>query len=229
MGKIIECQNIVKIYQDQGLRFEALHGLNFSIDEGEFLSITGPSGCGKSTLLNILGLLDAPTHGKYILGQKQVAKMSDYEKTILRRDNIGFIFQSFNLLPNISVLENVKIPLRYRGVSNKYAARRAEELLKSVGLFDKRNNTPLQISGGQKQRVCIARALANDPKVLIADEPTGNLDVKSGREVLKIFNEINAKGYTVIMVTHDIEIAAQSRRVIKMLDGNITEDSGVKQ
>jgi putative ABC transport system ATP-binding protein len=225
---IIECQNIVKIYDDQGIRFEALHGLNFSIKEGEFLSITGPSGCGKSTLLNIIGLLDEPTRGKYTLNQKHVAKMSDYDKTIMRRDNIGFIFQSFNLLPDISVLENVKIPLRYRGASNKEATARAEELLKSVGLSDKKNNTPLQISGGQKQRVCIARALANAPKVIIADEPTGNLDVKSGREVLKIFNELNAKGFTIIMVTHDMEIAAQSRRIIKMLDGNIIDDSGIK-
>ncbi|WP_424245874.1 ABC-type lipoprotein export system ATPase subunit [Elusimicrobium posterum] len=135
---IIECRDVVKIYQDQGLKFEALHGLTFNIKEGEFLAITGPSGCGKSTLLNILGLLDEPTHGKYILNQKPVARMSDYEKTLYRRDTIGFIFQSFNLLSNVSVLENVKVPLRYKGISNKAATARAEELLKQVGLINKK-------------------------------------------------------------------------------------------
>lgn len=225
MADIIRCENVVKIYQDQGIKFEALHGLSFSIKEGEFLSITGPSGCGKSTLLNILGLLDEPTKGKYYLNQKSTARMSDYEKTILRRESIGFIFQSFNLLPNISVLENIKVPMRYKGISNKEANERALNLLKAVGLADKKNNTPLQISGGQKQRVCIARALANDPKVIIADEPTGNLDLKSGKEIINIFKEINAKGYTVVMVTHDMELASQTKRIIKMLDGDIISDS----
>ncbi len=218
---IIECRDIVKTYDDGALKFEALHGLNFDIKEGEFLAITGPSGCGKSTLLNILGLLDDLTRGVYRLNGKNTSHMSDQEKTVLRRKSIGFIFQSFNLLSNVSVLENVKVPLRYAGVSDAEASARALEMLKSVGLENKKNNTPLQLSGGQRQRVCIARALANDPKVIIADEPTGNLDHKSGMDVLKLFREINAKGYTVIMVTHDMEIAQSAGRIIRMIDGDI--------
>ena len=223
MSNIIDCKNILKIYTDQGLNFEALHSISFAIKEGEFVAITGPSGCGKSTLLNIVGLLDEATKGSYILDGKPVTRMTDKEKTLHRREKIGFIFQSFNLLPNISVLENAKLPLRYKGVSNKEAEARAKELLKIVGLSDKHKNTPLQISGGQKQRVCIARALSNEPKVIIADEPTGNLDVKSGQEILNLFKDINAKGYTIIMVTHDLDIAARADRVIKMLDGNIIQ------
>lgn len=218
---IIECKGIVKIYTDQGLNFEALHGIDLHVKEGEFISITGPSGCGKSTLLNILGLLDAPTKGSYILNGKPAERMSDKEKTLLRRGNIGFIFQSFNLFPNLSVLENIKVPLLYNGMSNSAASRRAKELLQLVGLADKARNTPLQISGGQKQRVCVARALANNPKILIADEPTGNLDIKSGGDIIQLFKDINNKGYTVIMVTHDIALAAQTHRTIKMLDGDI--------
>lgn len=222
---LITCEKIVKTYKDQGLNFTALHGVSFSIEKGEYMAITGPSGCGKSTLLNILGLLDDATKGKYLLNGKDTSRMTDYEKTMFRRDMIGFIFQSFNLLPNISVLENVKVPLRYKGISGRQATERAEELLKSVGLYEKRANTPLQISGGQRQRVCIARALANDPKVIIADEPTGNLDHKSGQDIIKLFREINSRGYTVIMVTHDMEIASETNRIIKMLDGNIIDDS----
>ncbi|MDR1123419.1 MAG: ABC transporter ATP-binding protein [Elusimicrobiota bacterium] len=221
MPDIIDCRKIVKIYRDQGLNFKALHGISLTVAEGEFIAITGPSGCGKSTLLNILGLLDGPTSGSYALAGKNTAGMSDGEKTALRRGSIGFVFQSFNLFPNVSVLENIKAPMRYAGLSGAEAARRAAELLRAVGLEDKSKNTPLQISGGQKQRVCIARALANDPKIIIADEPTGNLDVKSGESVMNLFGEINAKGYTVIMVTHDAALAARAHRTIKMLDGNI--------
>jgi putative ABC transport system ATP-binding protein len=221
MTDIIDCRKIVKIYRDQGLNFKALHGISLRVAEGEFIAITGPSGCGKSTLLNILGLLDGPTSGSYALAGKNTAGMSDGEKTALRRGSIGFVFQSFNLFPNVSVLENIKAPMRYAGLSGASAARRAADLLRAVGLEDKSKNTPLQISGGQKQRVCIARALANDPKIIIADEPTGNLDVKSGESVMNLFGEINAKGYTVIMVTHDAALAARAHRTIKMLDGNI--------
>lgn len=218
---LIECKNIVKVYKSSGLEFEALHGLNFTIKKGEFVALVGPSGCGKSTLLNILGLLDTPTKGQYFLEGKETASLSDYQKTILRRQSIGFIFQSFNLLPNISILNNVKVPMRYANTPYKKAEERAKELLDKMGLLSKCQNTPLQISGGQRQRVCIARALANDPKIIIADEPTGNLDYASGQEVLKIFRELNDKGYTIIMVTHDREIAQTAGRMIKMLDGNI--------
>lgn len=218
---LIECKKIVKVYKASGLEFEALHGLDFSIKEGEFVALTGPSGCGKSTLLNILGLLDSPTKGQYFLNGKDTSKLSDYEKTILRRQSIGFIFQSFNLLSNISILNNVKVPMKYADVSFKEADIRAKDLLNKVGLLSKSKNTPLQISGGQRQRVCIARALANDPKIIIADEPTGNLDYASGQDVLKIFRDLNKKGYTIIMVTHDREIAKSAGRVIKILDGNI--------
>ncbi|MDR0734879.1 MAG: ABC transporter ATP-binding protein [Elusimicrobiota bacterium] len=220
---IIECENLVKIYDAGGLNFTALRGIDFAVKEGEFASITGPSGCGKSTLLNILGLLDAPTSGKYLLGGRPTEKMKDYEKTILRRNNIGFVFQNFNLLPSVSVLENIKMPMRYKGISNSAAERKAFELLKAVGLEDKCRNNPLQISGGQKQRVCIARALANDPKILIADEPTGNLDIKSGNEIVDLFKSINARGYTLLMVTHDASLARKTNRIIKMLDGSIVE------
>ncbi|MDR0645473.1 MAG: ABC transporter ATP-binding protein [Elusimicrobiota bacterium] len=220
-SNIIEFENIVKVYSDGGLNFTALRGVSLSIKEGEFIAITGPSGCGKSTLLNILGLLDAPTNGKYILNGKSTAKMKDYEKTILRRNNIGFIFQSFNLMPNISILENIKMPMRYKGVSNSLAEQKALDLLKTVRLEDKYKNNPLQISGGQKQRVCVARALANDPKIIIADEPTGNLDIKSGEDIMSLFKSINAKGYTLVMVTHDIDLAQKTNRIIKMLDGRI--------
>jgi len=218
---LIECKDLVKVYKSSGLEFEALHGLNFSIKEGEFVALTGPSGCGKSTLLNILGLLDTPTKGQYFLKGQPTSALTDYQKTILRRDSIGFIFQSFNLLPNISILNNVKVPMKYANTPYKEADERAKKLLDQVGLFEKINNTPLQISGGQRQRVCIARALANNPKIIIADEPTGNLDYASGQEVLKIFQDLNKKGYTIIMVTHDMQIAATAGRIIKILDGNI--------
>lgn len=218
---LIECKGLVKVYKSSGLEFEALHGLNFSIKKGDFVAIVGPSGCGKSTLLNILGLLDTPTKGQYFLDGKATASLTDYQKTTLRRESIGFIFQSFNLLPNISILNNVKVPMKYANIPYKKADERAKELLDRVGLLSKCKNTPLQISGGQRQRVCIARALANDPKIIIADEPTGNLDYASGQEVLKIFRGLNDKGYTIIMVTHDREIAKTAQRVIKILDGNI--------
>ena len=218
---LIECKDIVKVYKSSGLEFEALHGLNFSINKGDFVAIVGPSGCGKSTLLNILGLLDTPTKGQYFLDGKATSTLTDYQKTTLRRQSIGFIFQSFNLLPNISILNNVKVPMKYANTPYKQADERAKELLDKVGLLSKCQNTPLQISGGQRQRVCIARALANDPKIIIADEPTGNLDYASGQEVLKIFRGLNSKGYTIIMVTHDREIAKTAGRVIKILDGNI--------
>lgn len=219
--KLIECKDIVKVYKSSGLEFEALHGLNFSINKGDFVAIVGPSGCGKSTLLNILGLLDTPTKGQYFLDGKATSTLTDYQKTTLRRQSIGFIFQSFNLLPNISILNNVKVPMKYNNIPYQKADERAKELLDKMGLLSKCQNTPLQISGGQRQRVCIARALANDPKLIIADEPTGNLDHASGQEVLKIFRGLNDKGYTIIMVTHDREIAKTAGRVIKILDGNI--------
>ena len=218
---LIECKNLVKIYKSAGIEFEALHGLNFSIKEGEFVAIVGPSGCGKSTLLNILGLLDSPTKGQYFLDGKDTSGLPDYEKTILRRKSIGFIFQSFNLLPNISILDNIKVPMKYNNTSYKEMKTKASALLDKVGLLSKAKNTPLQISGGQKQRVCIARALANNPKIIIADEPTGNLDYASGQDVLKIFKDLNKNGYTIIMVTHDRQIASSADRTIKILDGNI--------
>jgi len=218
---LIECKDIVKVYKSSGLEFEALHGLNFSINKGDFVAIVGPSGCGKSTLLNILGLLDTPTKGQYFLDGKATSALTDYQKTTLRRQSIGFIFQSFNLLPNISILNNVKVPMKYNNIPYQEADERAKDLLDKMGLLSKCQNTPLQISGGQRQRVCIARALANDPKLIIADEPTGNLDYASGQEVLKIFRGLNDKGYTIIMVTHDREIAKTAGRVIKILDGNI--------
>lgn len=222
--KIIDCRNLVKTYRSHKNEFEALHSISFSIEEGEFVAITGPSGCGKSTLLNILGLLDSITSGEYYLHGRNTVSLSDYQKTILRRKNIGFIFQSFNLLPSVSVLENVKTPLKYDNKSESEAEKRARELLNEVGLSGKLDNMPGQLSGGQRQRVCIARALANSPRLIIADEPTGNLDYKSGQEILKMFQRMNADGYTIIMVTHDMDIAAKADRIIRILDGNIIKD-----
>lgn len=227
MPQIIVCENLKKTYRGQGIEFEALKGLSFSIPQGELTAITGPSGCGKSTLLNILGLLDNEIEGNYFFNGKSLKDMKDSLRTALRRSMIGFVFQNFNLLNNISILENIKLPLLYNGKTAAEAEKRALELLALVDLSSKKNNTPLQISGGQKQRVCIARALANDPKLIIADEPTGNLDIKSGTEVMEIFKKIHSLGYNIIMVTHDISLAKNAERIITIVDGRITDDKQI--
>ncbi|MDD5301710.1 MAG: ABC transporter ATP-binding protein [Elusimicrobia bacterium] len=199
--------------------YQALKGVSFSVARGEFVAIMGPSGCGKSTMLNILGLLDRPTGGKYTLEGAETARLGDAELTGLRRARIGFVFQSFNLLPRLSALENVALPMAYAGSGVAERRARALELLTRVGLGHKAENTPLQLSGGERQRVGIARALANKPALLLADEPTGNLDSKSSTEILALFKELNAEGMTVVLVTHDPAIGAAAGRVIRIKDG----------
>ena len=199
--------------------YQALKGVSFSVAKGDFTAIMGPSGCGKSTLLNILGLLDRPTGGKYLLEGAETARLDDAEITALRRSRIGFVFQAFNLLPRLSALENVALPMAYAGAEVDERRARARELLTRVGLGAKVENTPLQLSGGERQRVGIARALANKPALLLADEPTGNLDSKSSVEILALFKELNAEGMTVVLVTHDPAIGAAAGKVIRIKDG----------
>ncbi len=214
----IHVDGLTRTYQGG---YQALKGVTFSVSQGEFAAIMGPSGCGKSTLLNILGLLDRPTSGKYLLEGAETARLGDADLTGLRRSRIGFVFQAFNLLPRLSALENVALPMAYAGVGVDERRARARELLTRVGLGRKAENTPLQLSGGERQRVGIARALSNKPALLLADEPTGNLDSKSSAEILALFKELNAEGMTVVLVTHDPAIGAAAGRVIRVKDGSL--------
>lgn len=217
---VVKCKNLVKIYH-AAEDFRALDGVSVHVKKGEFVSIMGPSGCGKSTLLNMLGLLDEPNQGEYFLNGIPTAKMTDSVRSKTRRENIGFIFQSFNLMPKLSVLENIALPMRYTDTPRKEILSRARELAVRVGLESKINNTPLQLSGGQCQRVACARALANRPSLILADEPTGNLDSKSSKDVLDLLISLNQNGMTIIMVTHDPKIAESTHRIIRMKDGKI--------
>ena len=214
----VVCEDLVRVY-DGG--YQALRGVSFSVGRGEFAAIMGPSGCGKSTLLNVLGLLDYPTSGSYRLEGRETAEMTDGVRTELRRKRIGFVFQAFNLLPRLSALENVCLPMAYEGVDADERRERAMALLERVGLAAKAKHTPLQLSGGERQRVGIARALSNKPAVLLADEPTGNLDSKSSVEILALFKELHAGGLTIILVTHDPAIGAAAQRLIRVKDGRL--------
>lgn len=217
---IAQCKKLIKIYSGAH-DFRALDEVSLSINQGEFVSIMGPSGCGKSTLLNILGLLDEPSGGEYILNGVPTQNLSDACRTELRRNQIGFIFQSFNLMPRLSVLENIALPMRYSDMPRADILPRARELAVRVGLEQKLDSTPLQLSGGQCQRVACARSLANNPSIILADEPTGNLDSKASADILELLNELNKNGLTIIMVTHDPKIAAGTHRTIHIKDGKI--------
>ena len=217
---VVKCKNLVKIYRTAD-NFRALDGVSLHIKQGEFVSVMGPSGCGKSTLLNILGLLDEPNQGEYFLNGVPTADMTDNVRSKTRRENIGFIFQSFNLLPKLSVLENIALPIRYADAPRKDILPRARELAARVGLESKINSTPLQLSGGQCQRVACARALVNRPSLILADEPTGNLDSKASKDILDLLLSLNQNGMTIIMVTHDPKIAESTHRLIRMKDGKI--------
>lgn len=218
---VMELKDVWKIYQMGEVQVEALRGVSFNIEEGEYTIIIGPSGSGKSTLLQILGCLDKPTKGQVFIEGKEVSKLKGNELAKVRNKKIGFIFQSFNLLPKLSAVENVELPLVYAGVSPKKRREIAIEQLNLVGLGDRLYHKPTQLSGGQQQRVAIARALANDPAFILADEPTGNLDTKSGQEILQIFRKLNDMGKTLVVVTHDLKMLDEGTKTVKLLDGRI--------
>ncbi|MGD2205855.1 MAG: ABC transporter ATP-binding protein [Anaerolineae bacterium] len=228
---MIDIKNVTKVYQmgkrrrhAPGIEVHALRGVSLQIKKGDFVTIMGPSGSGKSTLMNVLGCLDSPTEGSYHLHDQDVSLLSDTELAHIRNREIGFVFQTFNLLPRTTALRQVELPLMYAGVGARERRRRAREALEAVGLGDRMGHKPDELSGGQQQRVAVARALVTDPSIIMADEPTGNLDTKSGDEVLRIFQQLNEQGITVIFVTHDPEIAEYSRRTIHILDGLIEKD-----
>jgi len=222
----IRLRDIKKIYKMGGQELAALNGINLDIKRGEFAALMGPSGSGKSTLMNILGCLDRPTVGSYELEGKEVAHLSDDELAVMRNKHIGFVFQNFNLLSRISSLENVALPLVYAGVGASERRKRAQEVLEAVGLGDRAEHLPNELSGGQRQRVAIARALVNNPEIIMADEPTGNLDTKSTKEIMEIFQEMHGRGKTIILVTHEPEIAVCANRQLLVRDGGITRDEG---
>ena len=222
----IRLRDIKKIYKMGGQELAALNGINLDIKRGEFAALMGPSGAGKSTLMNILGCLDRPTVGSYELEGKEVAHLSDDELAVMRNKHIGFVFQNFNLLSRISSLENVALPLVYAGVGASERRKRAQEVLEAVGLVDRAEHLPNELSGGQRQRVAIARALVNNPEIIMADEPTGNLDTKSTKEIMEIFQEMHGRGKTIILVTHEPEIAVCANRQFLVRDGVITRDEG---
>ena len=225
MTPLLSLVDVIKDYESEAGSFRALHGVTLDVAKGEFLSIMGPSGSGKSTLMNIIGCLDTPTSGSYRFEGADIATLSESALAKLRNRGIGFIFQQFNLLPRLSALANVALPMVYSGVSARDRAARAQVLLESVGLGDKPQSRPSQLSGGQQQRVAVARSLANDPELLLADEPTGALDTKTGIEVLALFRALNEKkGVTVIIVTHDPEVARSTNRVVRIQDGRVFYD-----
>ena len=224
---MIELKDIYKIYGDGDGEIRALDGVSLTINEGEFVAIVGQSGSGKSTCMNIIGCLDVPTSGQYHLNGIDVSTMKDDELAKVRNKMIGFIFQQYNLIPKLSVLENVELPLIYRGMSPKERHERALNALERVGLKDRAKKMPSQLSGGQQQRVSIARALAGDPSLMLADEPTGALDSKTGKEVLEFLKNLNEQGNTIVMITHDNEIASQAKRIVRIQDGKIISDERV--
>lgn len=227
MEALVEIRNMCKVYNPGENEVRALDHVNVSIGKGEFVAIIGQSGSGKSTLMNMLGCLDVPTSGTYILNHKDVSKLSDNELSDIRNKEIGFIFQGFNLIQNMTALENVELPLIYRGIAKGTRIRLSKDALEKVGLAKRMSHKPAEMSGGQQQRVAIARAIAQAPPIILADEPTGNLDSGSTREILGILQELHKEGRTVILITHDNEIAAQARRVIKIKDGKIESDTAM--
>lgn len=225
---MIKIENLNKTYNTGSISVEALKKINLIVKEKEFVSIMGPSGSGKSTLMNILGCLDKPTEGVYELDGESIQDMNDNELAVIRNKKIGFIFQSFNLIPRINALKNVELPMIYAGISAKERREKAIKALQKVGLEDRMNHNPNELSGGQKQRVAIARSLVNNPSLIFADEPTGNLDTKSGNEIMGIFQQLNDEGATIIMVTHEPDIAMHTKRMIVCRDGEIIEDKPVE-
>ncbi|MBQ9991205.1 MAG: ABC transporter ATP-binding protein [Lachnospiraceae bacterium] len=228
MRDLITIEEMFKIYNPGENEVRALDGIDLKIEEKEYVAIIGQSGSGKSTLMNMLGCLDIPTSGKYILNGQDVAHLSDNELSDIRNREIGFIFQGFNLIANLNAIENVELPLLYRGVAKEERNRLAIEALKKVGLEKRMDHRPSQLSGGQQQRVAIARAIAQAPPIILADEPTGNLDSHSTKEIMGILKKLHEDGHTLILITHDNEIAAQAPRIIRMRDGKVVEDTKTK-
>ena len=221
---LIEVRDVYKIYNPGENQVNALDGVSITIDEGEFVAIIGQSGSGKSTLMNMLGLLDTPTHGEYYINGKLVDDLTDDQMSAIRNEEIGFIFQGFNLISSLTALENVELPLVYRGMPKQERREISQDALERVGLGGRMNHLPAEMSGGQRQRVAVARAIAARPPVILADEPTGNLDTKSTKEVMAILHELKDEGRTVIVITHDNEIAEEAERVIRIRDGKVVED-----
>lgn len=221
---MIKISNISKIFRTEEIETVALDGVSFEIKDGEFVAIMGPSGCGKSTLLNILGLLDNPSEGSYLFADTEVARLKERERTRFRKGNIGFIFQSFNLIDELNVYDNIELPLRYLNVSAADRKARVTEMLKRMNISHRAKHLPQQLSGGQQQRVAIARACVANPKLILADEPTGNLDSKNGKEVMRLLQELNNEGTTIVMVTHSQKDASMAQRTIDLFDGKIVSD-----
>jgi putative ABC transport system ATP-binding protein len=224
---LIEIENIFKIYEVGSEKVGALQGVSIKIDENEYLAIMGPSGSGKSTLMNILGCLDTPTSGKYLFDTSMVSEMNDDQLAEIRNREIGFVFQTFNLLPRATALHNVELPLIYNGTPASKRKKLAQESLEMVGLKDRMHHRPNELSGGQRQRVAIARALVNKPKIILADEPTGNLDTRTGEEIMEIFEDLHEKGNTIILVTHEEYIAEHTNRIVRLRDGKIERDESL--
>ena len=221
---MIKLENIQKVFRTEEVETVALGGVSLEVKKGEFVAIMGPSGCGKSTLLNILGLLDNPTSGKYWLDGEEVGKLKESQRTKVRKGQIGFVFQSFNLIDELNVYENIELPLRYLNISASERKAKVTEIMKRMAISHRAQHFPQQLSGGQQQRVAIARAVVAGPKLILADEPTGNLDSKNGKEVMDLLRELNQEGTTIVMVTHSQKDAAQAQRTIDLFDGQIVSD-----
>lgn len=221
---MIEVKDLRKVFKNGEIKVEALKGVSYFIEDGEFVAIMGPSGSGKSTMMHLLGCLDQATSGKYLLAGTDVGKLDDNQLAKIRNEKVGFVFQQFNLLARTSIQKNVEVPMIYKGVGRKERKRKAEEMLARVGLDHRMDHNPNEISGGQKQRVAIARALVNNPDLILADEPTGNLDTKTGNEIMEVFKELNEQGHTIVIVTHEPPIAEQAKRIINLRDGLISSD-----
>lgn len=224
---IVRFADVRKTYEMGRVSVQALRGVSFTIENGEYVAIMGPSGCGKSTLLNILGCLDRPTQGQYFLGGEDVSHMDDDRLSEVRGERLGFIFQSYQLIQQLTVIENIEIPLYYQGWPEDLSRQTAEQFAARVGLADRLKHKPAELSGGQQQRVAIARALANDPLAILADEATGNLDSRSGEEIMNLFDELHEQGKTLVIITHDAEVAKRAQRVIRLRDGEIESDERI--
>ncbi|MDO9477633.1 MAG: ABC transporter ATP-binding protein [Pseudohongiella sp.] len=226
---MLKMTHITKVFRTDVVETHALRDFSLHVAEGEFVTVTGPSGCGKTTFLNIAGLLETASGGQYLLDGEDVSALNDYQRARMRNQKIGFIFQSFNLMPDLNLFDNVDVPLRYRGVKAAERKERVERALDAVGLLSRKKHLPAQLSGGQQQRVAIARALVGEPRFLLADEPTGNLDSNTAEGVMELLHEINNNGTTIIMVTHDVVLASRSARNIQILDGRIIDDRRAQQ